>query len=106
MAVADPNVLLRHLEACGESARAAKQAEQAARLAAEGLAFERAAELYATALRLGSYAGDEARKLRLARAEALAKAERGPGRPAIWNWARARTRAPARAPAPALARTS
>jgi len=66
------------LEAAGENERAARAAEQAARLAGEALAFDRAAALYAVAIRLGKYGVFEGRKLRLAMAEAFANAERGP----------------------------
>ncbi|HJZ87298.1 MAG TPA: AAA family ATPase [Polyangia bacterium] len=79
-AAGDPQVLVRHLEAAGETQRAAAQAERAARLASEALAFDQAAELYRTALRLGgpSYDPVEARRLRRLLGEALGNAGRGP----------------------------
>jgi tetratricopeptide (TPR) repeat protein len=73
--LADPRVLVHHLEAAGEPERAADLAEQAARRASEALAFDLAAELYGTALRLGG--GEEARPLQLRLADALALAGRG-----------------------------
>src|SRR5207244_626662 len=57
----DPNALVRHLEAAGEPVRAARAAEQAARLATDAMAFERAAELYRVALRLGDPAPERRR---------------------------------------------
>src|SRR5262249_20297333 len=50
----DPRVVVGHLEAAGEIARAAQRAVAAARMAGEKLAFDQAAALYETALRLGS----------------------------------------------------
>jgi eukaryotic-like serine/threonine-protein kinase len=72
-----PQVLVRHLEAAGETARAAAQAELAARRAAETLAFDRAAELYRTALRLGRHAGEDRRRLEIDLGDALVNAGRG-----------------------------
>ncbi|RMH38704.1 MAG: serine/threonine-protein kinase PknK [Deltaproteobacteria bacterium] len=73
-----PEVLVYHLEAAGRVADATAHAEEAARRASHGLAFERAAELYRTALRLGDYDADKRRKLLIALGEALANAGRGP----------------------------
>ena len=73
-----PQALVRHLEASGQTARAAAQAERAARMAREALAFDRAAELYAAAIRLGEPKDAELRKLRIELGEALVNAGRGP----------------------------
>jgi hypothetical protein len=77
-AVEDPQVLVRHLEAAGETERAARQAERAAERAAEALAFEQAAALYRTALGLGRHDPAERRRLQIALGDALANAGRGP----------------------------
>jgi serine/threonine protein kinase len=74
---ASPQVLVRHLEAAGETARAAAQAELAARRAAELLAFDRAGELYRTALRLGKHAGEDRRRLQIELGDSLVNAGRG-----------------------------
>jgi tetratricopeptide (TPR) repeat protein len=73
----DPQVLVRHLEAAGETERAAVLAERAARLAQETLAFEQAAGLYRTALRLGRFGAAECCKLLMSLGDALAHAGRG-----------------------------
>src|SRR5262249_5609835 len=73
-----PQALVRHLEAAGQTARAAEQAERAARMAREALAFDRAAELYAAAIRLGEPREENLRKLRLELGEALVNSGRGP----------------------------
>ena len=73
-----PELLLRHLAAAGDAAGAARHAELAADRAATGLAFERAAELYREALRLGAPTGEPRRSLELRLADALANAGRGP----------------------------
>jgi tRNA A-37 threonylcarbamoyl transferase component Bud32 len=72
----DPVSLVWHLEAAGELERAAVHARRAARLAADSLAFARAAQLYGTALRLGRCESEETRKLHIALGEALAHAGR------------------------------
>ncbi len=72
----DPHLLLFHLEASGETQRAAEHAARAADLAAEALAFDRAAELYLTALRLGQHGPDERRRLHVLLGDALAYAGR------------------------------
>ena len=72
----DPQILVRHLEAAGETARAAELATRAARLASEALAFDRAAELLSTALRLGRPNEHEARRLRIELGDALVQAGR------------------------------
>jgi hypothetical protein len=71
----DPAGLIRHLEAAGETQRAAAQAETVAELAYKGLAFARAATFYRQALTLGDPA--RARGLRIKLGDALAKAGRG-----------------------------
>jgi tRNA A-37 threonylcarbamoyl transferase component Bud32 len=73
----DPRALVRHFEGAGQPARAAQLAERAARLAAEALAFDRAAELLAIALRLGEYDEAETRALRMRLAGSLVHAGRG-----------------------------
>ncbi len=73
----DPNALVRHLEAAGEPARAAHYAEESAARAARALAFEQAAALCRTALRLGEFAGERARALRLQLGDALVNCGRG-----------------------------
>ncbi len=73
----DPNALVRHLEAAGEPVRAAHYAEESAARAAQTLAFEQAAALCRTALRLGNFGGERARKLRLQLGEALVNCGRG-----------------------------
>ncbi len=72
-----PEQLLHHLERAGQTGKAAEYAELAARAASSALAFDQAAELYATALRVGSYAPAQRNRVLLARAEALANAGRG-----------------------------
>jgi hypothetical protein len=74
---ADPQVLVSHLEHAGDAAGAAYHAERGARAAADSLAFELAANLYATVLRLGAHTEDRRRELERARADALANAGRG-----------------------------
>jgi hypothetical protein len=73
----EPDALVRHLEAAGETARAAELATRAAGLAAASAAFDNAAELYRTALRLDARSGEERRRLLLLLAEALTNAGRG-----------------------------
>jgi serine/threonine protein kinase len=76
-AAGSPLVLVRHLEAAGEPLRAAELAERAGARAAESLAVDRAAELYATALRLGRHEREEQRRLQMVLGEALTFAGRG-----------------------------
>ena len=73
----DPQVLVRHLEAAGETERAAVLAERAARMSQEALAFEQAAALYRTALRLGRFETAERCTILMALGDALAHAGRG-----------------------------
>lgn len=77
-AEAHPEALVRHLVAIGEHDRAAHNAERAADVATRALAFDRAADLYATTLELGSatYSGDQVLAVRRALADALANAGR------------------------------
>ncbi|QDG53436.1 hypothetical protein FIV42_22625 [Persicimonas caeni] len=72
-----PHLMLRHLEGADEEQRAARFAVQAAEQAAEAMAFERAAELYRQALRIGDYAPSKARDLELELARALSNAGLG-----------------------------
>ena len=75
----DPEVLYAHWQLAGDARRAAHHAAVAAEHAAELLAFDRAAALYAEALALDPD-GDpaEQHRLRVRRGEALANAGRGP----------------------------
>src|SRR5205085_6883827 len=61
----DADTLFRHFLAAGEDERAAQYAETAARTAADALAFDRAAELYAAALRLSSTETSRGHSLRV-----------------------------------------
>jgi hypothetical protein len=72
----DAQALVYHLESAGEHERAAEHAAQAAARAAAAFAFDRAAELYRAALRLGDYERSVARELELALAGALANGAR------------------------------
>jgi hypothetical protein len=69
--LADPHALLAHLEAAGLTQRAAAQAERAAQLASQALAFDRAAMLYRTALRLGSHDGEARHRIQVSLGDAL-----------------------------------
>ena len=73
---ADPRLLVRHLESAGDAARASELAVRAAARASDALAFDRAAELYRTALRLGRQPVAERRRLHVALGDALAGAGR------------------------------
>ena len=72
----DPQGLVRHLEGAGQADRAARQAELAAAAALDSLAFDQAAELFRTALRLGKFEDGDRQKLRIKLAEALTNAGR------------------------------
>jgi hypothetical protein len=72
----DLDAAVGHWMAAGDTARAAARAESAAAIAEAGLAFHRAAELYALALAHGAATGDERRDLLRKRAEALTSAGR------------------------------
>jgi hypothetical protein len=69
--------LVHHLERAGDGGRAAAHAREAAARSSTALAFDQAAELYATALRLGTWPAAERTRLMRARAEALRDAGRG-----------------------------
>ncbi|HVU01366.1 MAG TPA: protein kinase [Polyangiaceae bacterium] len=73
----DPIAFVRHLEGAGELRRAGECAAVAAEQAAAILAFDRAADLYAAALRLGGVPEERAAGARLSLARALANAGRG-----------------------------
>jgi hypothetical protein len=72
-----PELLLRHLEAAGESGRTAELAVSAAQRAAAAGAFDRAASLYALALRTDRFDDERARTCRIELGQALANAGRG-----------------------------
>lgn len=72
----DAASLVRHLEGAGQIARAAEQAETAARRAEDALAFDLAAEMIRTAMRLGSHAPGALQSLRQRLAEMLGSAGR------------------------------
>lgn len=76
--MAQSPLLVRHLERAGEFVRAAQLAQILAVQFSEQLAFDRSAALYGTALRLGEYDSERSRELRLALADALGNAGRGP----------------------------
>jgi serine/threonine protein kinase/tetratricopeptide (TPR) repeat protein len=78
MGVMRPELLLRHLEAAGQFTKAARHAIDAGERASRVLAFDRSAEFYQAALRLGDFDAEEKRKLQLAVATAFANAGRGP----------------------------
>jgi hypothetical protein len=69
-----PELLLRHLEAGGDLERAARAAVDSARRAEESLAFDRAVDLYRTALRLSNLNADERQALQASLALALSRA--------------------------------
>jgi len=73
-----PELLLRHLEAAGETEKAAEYAEEAAVRAGKSLAFERSSELYRATLRLGRFDASRERELSFALGKALVDAGRGP----------------------------
>jgi serine/threonine protein kinase len=72
-----PELLLRHLDAAGESGRTAELAVNAAQRAAIAGAFDRAASLYALALRTNRFDDARARTFRIELGQALANAGRG-----------------------------
>ncbi len=76
-AKADPQMLVLHLEGAGDMAGASRLAAAAGEQAAEAMAFERAAEFYAIALRDEERAVDQRCALRIALGEALINAGRG-----------------------------
>jgi tRNA A-37 threonylcarbamoyl transferase component Bud32/tetratricopeptide (TPR) repeat protein len=72
-----PLALVLHYQASGQRERAAALAEKAASQASSTLAFDKAAELYRTALELGQPTGDERRTLLSSLGDALSSAGRG-----------------------------
>ncbi|MCA9519479.1 MAG: AAA family ATPase [Myxococcales bacterium] len=76
LAAEQPELLLRHLEASGQTDKAARYAQQAARRSYRALAFDRASELYRMAIRLGNYDTARLRTLQYAVADSLAHAGR------------------------------
>lgn len=72
-----PELLLRHLEAAGESGRTAELAVSVAQRSAAAGAFDRAASLYALALRTNQFDDTRARTVRFELGQALANAGRG-----------------------------
>jgi serine/threonine protein kinase len=77
LARARPELLLWHLEAAGENARAAELASEAAHRAVSAGAFDQAASLFALALRGSHVDAQRARALRVEMGQALANAGRG-----------------------------
>jgi hypothetical protein len=75
-----PELLVRHLEGAGRAHEAADHARVAGERARDGLALDRAAELYRTALRLGDWPDGDRRELQRALATTLVQA--GHGEPA------------------------
>jgi hypothetical protein len=73
-----PELLLRHLEAAGQFAKAASHAIDAGERASRVLAFDRSAEFYQAALRLGDFDAERKHTLQKAVATAFANAGRGP----------------------------
>jgi hypothetical protein len=73
----NPLALIRHLEGAGDAVRAAEHAQRAAEHSVEALAFDQAAELYRTALRLGRYGAVHTSLLQRGLGGALAGAGRG-----------------------------
>lgn len=71
---ADPELLLTHWQGAGELSRAAGYALRAAEKAASALAFDRAAQLYKTALSIDAKTGEERRTLLIKLGEALSNA--------------------------------
>jgi eukaryotic-like serine/threonine-protein kinase len=73
----DAELLAMHWLGAGEPAHAGKFAAEAAKQAAEALAFDRASQLYRLALQQLQISGDEERTLRAKLGDALAGAGRG-----------------------------
>ncbi len=74
----DPERLAEHWQLAGDSARAGDMAELAADRAAQALAFDRAARLYATAAQREGLSSERRSRLESRRGNALANAGRGP----------------------------
>lgn len=72
-----PELLMQHLEGAGDRLRAAACAEEAAKRAYSGLAFDQAAHFYEAAIRLGDHRDEVLRQLRIARAHALSMVGHG-----------------------------
>ncbi len=73
----DPLSFVSHLEAAGETTRAAEYAAREALSQRETLAFDRSAELLRVALRLGAHTAEGRRELLVALGEALTNAGQG-----------------------------
>jgi hypothetical protein len=69
-----PELVVHHLEAAGHGSRAVELAITAAQRSEEASAFDQASRLYEVALRLGTFAPDRLRRLRIRLAESLANA--------------------------------
>jgi serine/threonine protein kinase len=76
-AISHPEILVHHLEAAGRIDEATARAEQAAARVGQALAFDRAAQLYRTALRLGTFDDAARRTLYMQLGESLANSGRG-----------------------------
>jgi eukaryotic-like serine/threonine-protein kinase len=74
----DPEAIASHLADARETRYAAQALVKAATLAAEKLAFHRAARLYGRVLELGGFPWSEERRIRVLRGDALRNAGRGP----------------------------
>ncbi|MCO4746197.1 MAG: protein kinase [Proteobacteria bacterium] len=73
----DPEALFAHMLNGGQQERAAELAAAAAKASADGLAFDRSAELYRTALSLRDWPWDEKEGLQIELADVLVYAGRG-----------------------------
>ncbi len=74
----DAEAVAMHLFGAGDNERASRYAARAAKRAAEKLAFDQAARLYARALELAPHSASQTGKLQLCLAESLVLAGRGP----------------------------
>lgn len=73
----DKEIVVKHFEGAGKFQEAADLARRTALIASDQLAFGKAAELLATALRLGEYADRERRKVQMDLGDALCNAGLG-----------------------------
>ena len=73
-----PELVVQHLEQAGDAARAGDYARRAAERAEAQFAFDRAAALYRTALRVGHFASADTHALRMALGHSLVNTGRGP----------------------------